>query len=188
MSCCFGPKGVSSNDDTKALSLCEIHFLFIITSRPLNHQRINNQRNNLLYNDVENKTSILTCCFGPKCVSSNDDRKALFLCEIHFSLTLTSGPLNHQRTNNQHITIVYNEMKSLSSIFRCCVGPKGVSSRKALFPYQLHFSPYITSRSLNNQRTNKQLITFLHNSEEFHFQLLQWYQHCTFKESIVTVR
>ena len=106
---------------------------------------------------------MLSCCFGPKGESSNDERKALFLCEIHFSLTLTSGPLNHQRTNNQHITLVYNEMKSLSSIFRCCVGPKGVSSRKALFLCQLHFSPIFTSRSLNNQRTNKQLITFLHN-------------------------
>ena len=106
---------------------------------------------------------MFSCCFGPKGVSSNDERKALFLCELHFSLILTSGPLNHQRTNNQHITLLYNEMKSLSSIFSCCFGPKGVSSRKALFLCQLHFSPIFTSRSLNNQRTNKQLITLLHN-------------------------
>ena len=105
----------------------------------------------------------MSCCIGPKGVSSNNDKKGLFLCELHFSLILTSGPLNHQWTNNQHITLLYNEMKSLSSIFRCCFGPKGVSSRKALFPCQIHFSPNITSRSLNNQRTNKQLITLLHN-------------------------
>ena len=134
----------------------------------------------------------MSCCIGPKGVSSKDDRKALFLCELHFSLILTSGPLNHQRTNNQHITLVYNEMKSLISIFSCCFGLKGVSSRKALFLCQLHPSPIITSRSLNNQRTNKQLITLLHTTlKEFHFQLLQWYQHCTFKErmkSITSVR
>ena len=105
----------------------------------------------------------MSCCIGPKGVSSNNDKKGLFLCELHFSLILTSGPLNHQWTNNQHITLLYNEMKSLSSIFRCCFGPKGVSSRKALFPCQIHFSPNITSRSLKNQRTNKQLITLLHN-------------------------
>ena len=105
----------------------------------------------------------MSCCIGPKGVFSNNDKKGLFLCELHFSLILTSGPLNHQWTNNQHITLLYNEMKSLSSIFRCCFGPKGVSSRKALFQCQIHFWPNITSRSLNNQRTNMQLITLLHN-------------------------
>ena len=105
---------MSSNDDTKALSLCEIHFLFIITSRPLNHQRINNQRINLLYNNVRNQTYSFSCCCGPKVVFSNDDRKALFLCEIHILLIFTSRSLNNQRTNKQLITLLHNEKKRVS--------------------------------------------------------------------------
>ena len=105
---------MSCNDDRKALFQCELHFSLIITSRPLNHHRLNNQRINLLYNDVENKTSILTCCFCPKCVSSNVDRKASFLSAIHFSFIITRRSLNHQQTNKQHIILLYNEMKSVS--------------------------------------------------------------------------
>ena len=112
---CIGPKCTSSNDDTKALFLCELHFIFF-TSRPLNHQRTNKHPINLCYNDVKNFTSILSFCIGPKCVFSNDDTKALFLCELHFSLIFTSRSLNHKRTNKQLITLLYNEMKSLSSI------------------------------------------------------------------------
>ena len=43
-------------------------------------------------------------------VCSNDDRKALFLCEIHFSLIFTSRPLNYQLTNKLLITLLYNEI------------------------------------------------------------------------------
>ena len=105
---------MSCNDDRKALFQCELRFSLTITSRRLSHHRLNNQRINLLYNDVENKTSILTCCFGPKCVSSNDDRKALFLCAIHFSFIITRRSLNHQQTYKQRITLLYNEMKRVS--------------------------------------------------------------------------
>ena len=59
---------------TKALFLCELHFSVIFTGRPLNHQRTNNQRINLLYNDVKKLTSILSCCTGPKGFSSNDEQ------------------------------------------------------------------------------------------------------------------
>ena len=120
LSFCIGPKCVSSNDDTKALFLCELHFSLFVTIRPLNHQRKNKQPINLRYNDVKNLSSILSYCIGPKRLSSNDDRKALFPCELHFSLIFTSRPLNHQQTNKQPITLLYNEMKSLSSILSCC--------------------------------------------------------------------
>ena len=43
-----------------------------------------NQIINRLYKDEKNFTSVLSFCIGPKCVSSNDDRKALILCELHF--------------------------------------------------------------------------------------------------------
>ena len=85
---------------------------------------------NLLYNDVKNVTSILSYCIDPKCVSSNDATKALFLYELQFALIFTSQPLNHQRTNKQLITILYNEMKSSSSIFSCCNGVNIVTSKK----------------------------------------------------------
>ena len=48
-------------------------------------ERTNKEPINLLYNDVKNLTSILSFCIRPKYVSSNDDTKALFLCELHFS-------------------------------------------------------------------------------------------------------
>ena len=91
LSFCIGPKCVSSNDDTKALFLCELHFSLIFTNRPSNHQRTNKQLINLLSNYVKNLTSILSCCIGPKCASYNDDTKALFSCELHFSLIIKSA-------------------------------------------------------------------------------------------------
>ena len=54
-------------------------------------ERTNKELINLLYNDVKNLTSILSFCIGPKCVS-NEDIKALFLCELHFSLIFKSRP------------------------------------------------------------------------------------------------
>ena len=92
----------------------------------------NKQLINHLYNDVKNLTSILSCCIGPMRVSSNNDTKALFLCELHFSLFVTIRPLNHQRKNKQLITLLYNEMKSLSSILSCCNGVNIVPSKERL--------------------------------------------------------
>ena len=40
---------------------------------------------NRLYKDEKNFTSVLSFCIGPKCVSSNDDRKALIL-HLHIAL------------------------------------------------------------------------------------------------------
>ena len=80
-----------------------ITVVFFYISRQYNHVRTNKHLIKLLFNDVKNLTSILSCCIGPKCVSSNDDTKALFLCELYFLLDFTSRPLNHQRTNNQRI-------------------------------------------------------------------------------------
>ena len=114
LSFCIGPKCVFSNDDTKAVFLCELHFsLFLkLTFKSSAHK----QPINFRYNDVKNFTSILSFCIGPKCVFSRDDTKALFLCDLQFSLIFTSRPLNQQRTNKQLITLLYNKMKSLSSI------------------------------------------------------------------------
>ena len=181
LSFCIGPKCVSSNDDTKALFVCELHLSLFFTSRPLNHQRTNKQPINLNYNDVKNSTSILSFCIGPNCVSSNEDTKALFLCELHFSLIFTSRPLNHQRTNKQLINLNYNDVKSFTSILSFCIGPNCVSSNedtKALFHCELHISLIFISWPLNNQRTNNL----------FPFTTIQ---HCTFKErfkSITSVR
>ena len=135
-------------------------------SQHYNHLQPNNQHFDVLYNDVKNSTSILSFCIGPKCVSSNDDTKALFLCELHISLFVTIRPLNHQRKNKQPINLRYNVVKNLSSILSYCIGPKRLSSnddRKALFPCELHFSLIFTSRPLNHQQTNKQRITLLYN-------------------------
>ena len=65
---------------------------------PENHLQTNKQ---LITNDVKNLTSILSCCIGPKGVSSNDDTKALSLCENHFSIIFTTRPLNYLRKNKQ---------------------------------------------------------------------------------------
>ena len=167
LSFCIGPKSVSSNDDTKALFLCELHFSQIFTSRPLNHQRTNKQLINLLSNDVKNLTSILSCCIGPKCVSCNDDTKALFSCESHFSIIIKRRPLNLQLTNKQPINLLYNDVKNLTSTLSFCIGPKCVTCNddtKTLFFSELHFSLIIKSRPLNLQLTNKQPINLLYNA------------------------
>ena len=64
------------------------------------------------------------------CVSSNDDTKALFLCELHFSLIFTSRPLNDQRTDKQLMNLLYNDVKNLNSIFSCCNCVNIVPSKK----------------------------------------------------------
>ena len=121
------PNCIFSNNATKALSLRDNHSCLF-----LNISALQSCGDNLLYNDVKNLTSILSFCIGPKFVFSNGDTKALFLCELHFSLIFTSRPLNHQRTNKQLITLTYNEMKSLSSILSCCNGVNSVPSKERL--------------------------------------------------------
>ena len=68
---------------------------------PENHQETNIQLIKLLYNDVKNLASILSCCVGSMCVSSNNDIKPLSLCENCFSLIFITLPENHLRTNKQ---------------------------------------------------------------------------------------
>ena len=102
LSCCIGHKCGYCNDDTKALLLCESHFSLIFQSRALYHQLTSKHSINILCNDVKNLTSILKFCIGRKCVLSNNDMKALFLCELQFSLFFTSRPIKiiSGRTNN----------------------------------------------------------------------------------------
>ena len=128
---CIRSKYVSSNDDTKALFLCELHFSHIFTSRPF-----------------------WASALVPS-VSSNDDRKALFLCELHFSLILTSRPLNDQRTDKQLMNLLYNDVKNLNSIFSRCNCVNIVPSKKdwkALYQWDNHFSLILITPP---ERTNK---------------------------------
>ena len=67
---------------------------------------------------------------GPTCVSSNNDTKALSLCDSYLSLICITRPKNHLPTNKQLINLLYDEIESLSSIFRWCNGVKIVVSRK----------------------------------------------------------
>ena len=124
LSSCIGHKCGSCNDDTKALLLCELHFSLILESRPLYHQLTIKHPSNILCNDVKNLTSILMFRIGRECVLSNDDMKALFLCELHFSLIFTNRLLNHQRTNKQLTDIYYTDAKNLTSVMSFCIGPK----------------------------------------------------------------
>ena len=80
----------------------------------------------LFYCVVKNLTSIFSYCIGPKCVSSNNESKALSVCDNHFSLNFITRPSNDLLKNKQLIVLLYNEMKSLSSILSCCIGLKCV--------------------------------------------------------------
>ena len=51
------------------------------TSFPDNHLHTNKQLINLRYNSVKNVFSVLNCYIGPKCVSSKNDAKALYISE-----------------------------------------------------------------------------------------------------------
>ena len=68
------------------LSLCNNHLSLFCISQQYNHLRTNNQLINLLYNDVKDFTSILSFCICPKCVSSNNYTKPLFLRDNHCCL------------------------------------------------------------------------------------------------------
>ena len=77
LNCYIGPKCVTSNNVTKALSLCYNCFSLIFISRLENHLRTNKQLSNLLYNDVKNFTFVLSCSIGIKSIPERKDRKAL---------------------------------------------------------------------------------------------------------------
>ena len=63
-------------------------------------------------------------------MSSNNDTKALSLCDNHFSLNLITRPQNHLLTNKRLIDLLHNEMKCLISIFSWCIGANIVALRK----------------------------------------------------------
>ena len=67
---------------------------------------------------------------GPACVSSNNDTNALSLCDNCFAIIFLNRPRNHLPTKKQLIKLLYDEMESLSSIFRWCNGVKIVVSMK----------------------------------------------------------
>ena len=132
----------------KALFLCQLHFSLILTSGPLN---FSGQTTNILpfsINEMKSLSSIFSCCFGwsQGCVF----QKSFISVSITLFTYFDKWTIKFQWTNNQHITLLYNEMKSLSSIFSCCFGPKGVSSRNALFLCQLHFSLNIRSQEMKS--------------------------------------
>ena len=53
-------------------------------------------------------------------MSSNNDTKALSLCNNHVSLIFITRPSNYLLTNKQLINLLYNQIKSLSSSFSWC--------------------------------------------------------------------
>ena len=121
------------------------------------HLRTNYQFNNLFYSDMNNLTSILRCCSGPKCVSSSNDTKALFLCDSHASLIFITYHYNHPLTNKQLIDLLYNETNSLSSIFSWCNGVKIIVLRKdrlALSHGDNHFDTFVLTLPENHLQTN----------------------------------
>ena len=63
-------------------------------------------------------------------MSSNNDTKALSLCDNHFSLNFITRPQNHLLTNKRLIDLLHNEMKCLISFFRWCIGVNIVALRK----------------------------------------------------------
>ena len=65
-----------SNNNIKALSLCDNHSSLIFITCPENHLQPNKLLVNLLHKDV-NLTSILNYYIRPKCVSTKNDTKVL---------------------------------------------------------------------------------------------------------------
>ena len=81
-------------------------------------------------------------------MSSNNDTKGLSLCNNYISLILITRPYNHLLTYKQLIDHLYNQMKSLSSIFSWCKGVKIVILRKdrlALSHGDNHFDNFYNS-------------------------------------------
>ena len=88
----------------------------------------NKQLINLLYYNVKNLTSILNFCIGPKCVTSDNDNR---MFDNPFKLFLMPRPENHLHTNKQLINLLYNDVKTLTSIFRYCKVIKRVPSERS---------------------------------------------------------
>ena len=98
---------------------------------------------------MKSLSSTLSCCKGPKCVSSNNDTKAL--CQV--SIILITRPKNHLLTNKLLFDIIYNEMKSLNSIFSWCNGVKIVvlwKDRLALSHGDNHFDLLLITLAENH--------------------------------------
>ena len=87
-------------------------------------------------------------------MSSNNATKAL----SQVLLILITRPSNHLLTNKQLIDLLYNEMKSLNSIFSWCNGMKIVVLRKdrlALSHGDNHFDILFITLAENHLHTNK---------------------------------
>ena len=145
-SCCFGwSQGCVFQKSFISVSITLFTYFDKWT---IKFQWTNNQHITLLYNEMKSLSSIFSCCFGwsQGCVF----QKSFISVSITLFTYFDKWTIKFQWTNNQHITLLYNEMKSLSSIFSCCFGPKGVSSRNALFLCQLHFSLNIRSQEMKS--------------------------------------
>ena len=92
----LGPKCASSNNDTKASSVCDSCFSHICITRPKNHLPKNKQLINLLYDEMESLSSIFSWCNGVKIVVSRKDPPALSHEDNHLFITLAE---NHLQTN-----------------------------------------------------------------------------------------
>ena len=102
LSYCLGPKGVTSNNDTKALSLCDSCFSHICITRLKNHQPKNKQLINLLYDEMESLSSIFSWCNDVKIVLSRKDPRALSHEDNHYFITLAE---NHLQTITQKLCL-----------------------------------------------------------------------------------
>ena len=88
---------------------------------------------------------------------SNNNTTAQSLCDNCFSFVFTTRPKYRLPTNKQLISLIYNEMKSLSSIFRWCNGVRIVDSTKdrlVLSHGDNHFYIFFITLAENNLQTN----------------------------------
>ena len=90
-------------------------------------------------------------------MSSNNDTKALSPCDNHFSLNFITRPQNNLLTNKRLIDLLYNEMKSLISIFSWCNAVNIVAlwkDRLALSHWDNRFDINFTTLPENHLQTN----------------------------------
>ena len=73
LSCCIGPMRVSSNEDTNALFLCELHFSLFFFKSTFKSSEDKQTVITICYNDVKNLSSILSCCNCDNIVPSKKD-------------------------------------------------------------------------------------------------------------------
>ena len=100
LSCSRGPKCVSANNDTTALSLCDNCFSLIFITRPKYHLPTNKQLIHLLYNEMERLSSIFRWCNGVRIVVWMKDRLALSHVDNHFEIFCITLDENHLQTSN----------------------------------------------------------------------------------------